>query len=576
VLNLGGFGASGPCGCCGGGGASCGYSCSVCGGIYLNYAAASITDANGTATFPLYWGGVSTVLTSATALPWSTDTGGGICATSTVSGFQYRYRISCSGSDVLIEIIPNTGFAVAYSCSTPSICVSGGAAGYYYTGAVYYGSYLNTVPAIFSDSVTPTCSGGNMTATAAFSTGCSVPVIVASASLSVPYAASASGWCCQSINVTGCNGLPLSGALVEVYDTMGGTLLDSATTGDDGVVGVQWSGSCSVYVVVSKCLFDDNAGSYTFVPQGSTTIPLTATTPSDCEPGHADPKASVLFTVYDCDNVTPCVGALVVISSGDSGVTDGSGEVTLQGWPGDTIAVTGCDYTGVGTFPECGTATDLFLDCPLCDITGTVTACGGLPVWGATINLDGVYATTTASDGTYTITGVSAGSVTVQAVCSPRLNSSSSTVTISCPGTTTVNFSLTAASGYHCTTCFPIPLKDTIYLTDSVLSGGTPTLIYTAGVWTQEIVMDFPGGGSCGASSVTMNYTLNADCTTTITWNRQFGCPAIGGSQQPQTTVMGTNYGPTDCAISTAFQFNGTMSVNSPIYPGGATYTITE
>jgi hypothetical protein len=77
-----------------------------------------------------------------------------------------------------------------------------------------------------------------------------------------------------------------------------------------------------------------------------------------------------------------------------------------------------------------------------------------------------IYSGTTGSSGTVTLS-IAAGTYDRVVSRSPRFTTSTTSVTVT-SGTTSMTVALSAASGYHCSSCCVEPLADTLYLSDSI------------------------------------------------------------------------------------------------------------
>jgi hypothetical protein len=213
-------------------------------------------------------------------------------------------------------------------------------------------------------------------------------------------------------------------------------------------------------------------------------------------------------------------------------------------------------------------------DTPCGTVSGRVTGCGGLNLAGATVAADDghghTYSTTTASDGTYSLGGgaMPAGAYTVTASKS-RFSSSSTSVTVTCPGGTLtgVNFALTADAGYVCCSSCPDPYPTTLHATTSrgTVAGTYSTInhrwefsvsftttstcnpTFGAGeTWSAGLYLACPG--SVGAAWQVSGDVLVTDLSGQLYYSS--GCGVLGGT----TGTMG--WGPADasggCAVPLA------------------------
>lgn len=90
--------------------------------------------------------------------------------------------------------------------------------------------------------------------------------------------------CCQKFRVTGCGSNGLNVATVEVYDTMGGTLLASGQVDGSGYVTLLWLQDCasSVYIKATASRYDDNTQTATLTAGATTTIAMTVSSGYHC------------------------------------------------------------------------------------------------------------------------------------------------------------------------------------------------------------------------------------------------------------------------------------------------------
>ena len=98
--------------------------------------------------------------------------------------------------------------------------------------------------------------------------------------------------CCQKFHVGACNSQNFLNATVNVYDTMGGTLLASGLTSGTGYAALMWSGSYNVYVTTTE-------SSGRFIPYGSS---LSLTPASTYDLGALSPTSG-----YICQTVGVCL-----------------------------------------------------------------------------------------------------------------------------------------------------------------------------------------------------------------------------------------------------------------------------
>lgn len=312
----------------------------------------------------------------------------------------------------------------------------------------------------------------------------------------------------------------------------------------------------------------------------------------------------VRFVAVSCDGSTAVVGATVNVYTDStkatlvvSGVTDSQGRVILNslGSAGTYYyeVLVGGNVLGSGTQAfTCGQSKTVTAGCKQ---TFAVRGCNSAALQGATVTVwtDSGKTTqlatgTTDAGGNVTLywNATCATSVYVEVSC-PRFVTYTNTGAYTCAATTTV--SLSAASGYHCAGCSAIPLADTLHLTDSVY--GSTTLSYSAGNWVSGTTSwSFPGDVCCSAASFGMIYTLTGStCALSATYGH--GPPVVGVPECPTGTGRQTDVGagsttvskPTYCGDATAWNFSASVPATTCpasdtiyIYPGGATYTMTE
>lgn len=321
-----------------------------------------------------------------------------------------------------------------------------------------------------------------------------------------------------------CGTTPVVGASVSV--SSGGTTVASGTTNGSG----------------QATLAIPSAGTYTVAASGGT---------PNCNPGFSGSMAlacGATYTLQCCCTEKVCVtacptgaaiaGASVAIKSGgttvSSGTTDSTGCVILNIPSGGSyeLIVTASGYKGYdGTRTlACGGTASVVLQPNTANATikFQLTGCCNLSLAGVSIALsDGQTATTDAA-GAASFWQGTAGTYSYTASKSRFVSATGNVTVTGCQTTTTtVNITLSPATGYHCgpkcSSASPQfladPVPDTLFLTDSAY--GATTLAYsatggpggTAG-WSGTLTATFPEpagypAGVCPASTTfTITYRL--------------------------------------------------------------------
>ncbi len=206
-----------------------------------------------------------------------------------------------------------------------------------------------------------------------------------------------------------------------------------------------------------------------------------------------------------------------------------------------------------------------------CDVTVTVEGCGSQVYAGVTVNaysseggslLDsettngsGQAVLNVGTAGTYyfTVTGISS-----------RFDAYGASHATTCGGGFTIT--LSAATGYACSSACAIPIGQTLTLTDSLL--GTCTLTYSGSSWSGSITYSYPGFTNetclcfCSPSTVTVTYTLGTNLSLGYALKGLDGCPTNGGSlvTDPSTSCIGLTHTVT-CPPS--FNWSGSIDLLS-------------
>lgn len=391
--------------CCCGGPSPCA-NCQACGdSIFVDWENATITDDNGTATYISATDGF-------TLLPFTTDhinsmsIVGGCGGISATTHLKYRYKVTCTNDgsgkfDISIwNPIRQSDGDCWFICKDTGQCESVygciiGFAGFKpgYSLAFSGGSEVNcNTVSPWGDSQVADCSYGYGMLTVDFTfadvtyAGYVVRPPSYHATLDVPVIFPP--MCCQTFFITGCNGLPLQGATISVYESDGGALLAQGITPALGFVNLFWDGPCDVYVTVTEPSgrLTNQAGSYTLSANGTKTISmLPAKSGYVCHFPCAYPTATTLnFThsIFGSGTVTynstdgyigtisynyggcpavPCAAATVAITI--QGPV-GSGTLSTT-WPVHGFGFTDCPGTGTlpGTWPECQSTSGLSGQC---------------------------------------------------------------------------------------------------------------------------------------------------------------------------------------------------------------------
>jgi hypothetical protein len=513
--------------------------------------------------------------------------------------FYYKIVVSCAGSKIYISVFVCWFFFPSIESSPQlffpidtSICECDPAVstGLYNTGGVVPGSgaYWQLVGYCEHTVTDADCSGGYGS-----SVEFTVPVTwivfdpltqrppwyapppFSSVDIKLDLAPSS---CCQTFLVKGCNGLPLSDALVDVFDHAGGTLIASGKTDQAGFdndpnlgkVTLYWPDDCSLerYIEVSHCLFQTYSDTLTFTANGTTDVTLSVAAPAECIPGYAVPEHSVTFTIRDSCTGDPCTGITVIFDATTYYTTDGSGQVILPFPPGPhTLEILDCgsiaDYTIKVTIP-CDYTDVIAIPCPTCTLTVNVFGCGGLPLPGASVTCGGVGPVLTNASGIATLIEVAAGPQVLAVTCS-RFNDYSLSIDLNdCPAAHTYDVNMTIASGYSCLSCgTPIPLAHTTIVAGGI--GGTATLTWNAtnNDWEGTSTAAFSGNACCPSATFTVFYKFHVNCTMEVSYGTPrhevglgYSCPE--GSVRIVSlpgVVGGTPTLPTGCDVTPGFYF---------------------
>jgi hypothetical protein len=242
-------------------------------------------------------------------------------------------------------------------------------------------------------------------------------------------------------------------------------------------------------------------------------------------------------------------------------------------------------------------------------VTLVFTGCNSLPVQGLPVNVwtspaetDLLFSGTTNALGQ--LVGPISGSGTIfvdtqtgntgSPVWSRFASLPKTTISATAGGTTTISLG-SAASGFACVGCCAVPLKTTLFLTDSMY--GPTTIAFNDGIliWTGSppAGTTSPGCGGCppGAGSIQYIWSCEPGIDAVVfaggTQSTPFFCP--GGFDPeflncPMATTSVTCLTPTQ-----AFQFMGTLSLSeacsiggepagnpSTLYCSTPTFTVTE
>lgn len=308
----------------------------------------------------------------------------------------------------------------------------------------------------------------------------------------------------------------------------------------------------------------------------------------------------VTITVYDAchsDPKAPCPFATVMLD-GTTWTTDGSGQITLTNVTGGVIPI---DVAGCGCQPYSGTITvtctgaqsfEVDLVClTTCELVVTVTGCNGLPLPAAAVSWNGGPTYSTDGNGIALLPGLTPGTGPLVVTCA-RFASYSASVTVSgpCPQIVNASVALTPATGYHCTACSVIPLKDTIYVTDGQY-GVTATCTYGGGgYWYGTASASYPGSACCPASTFTLEFSFTNTCSLSVAFTGSggtYGCPQASGYQGVTSVTVASKAVPLDCSGTPGWLFTfvappkgciplpGTPNDN-PLYPDGGNWLVTE
>ncbi len=174
-----------------------------------------------------------------------------------------------------------------------------------------------------------------------------------------------------------------------------------------------------------------------------------------CNPPPAA-TGSISGMVTDADGGAPIQGASVSADSGQSDITDASGNYTLTGVPIGSRTLTATAAGFDPATPQATTVTDggnsivsFALTATPIPTTGSITGVvtdsnGGAPIQGASVSVDSGQSATTDAGGNYTLTNVPTGSRTVSASAAGYEPVTPQSTTVTDGGTSVVNFSLTA------------------------------------------------------------------------------------------------------------------------------------
>jgi hypothetical protein len=306
--------------------------------------------------------------------------------------------------------------------------------------------------------------------------------------------------CQVTICVVSCSSGPISGALVEIRS--GGSDVTSGTTGAGGCITLTIPSAGTYEVKVTSggtVIYDANQA---LTCGGTTTIAPGAGAVSFCFQDCAlNPLSGATFTVFTL------AGAMI-----SSGTTDGTGCVGLAvpaaGNYKLTVAYGGNTLTVASVYISCSGLTYE-------NATVQALGCWNSPVPGAQVVITpgaGLTLSTT------TLTTDSTGTVSfpypVSTYYSYSITYGSRFATATGSTIDCITVNLAAAAGYECACdpC-PIPLCDTLDLTDSILGGCV--LTFGGGGWTGSIVTAFPGYCGCPAATVTVSYIFDG-CNLTI------------------------------------------------------------
>ena len=221
-------------------------------------------------------------------------------------------------------------------------------------------------------------------------------------------------------------------------------------------------------------------------------------------------------------------------------------------------------------------------NCPAgtCTVNFRVNGCGGLVYPSVpTVNVFDHSGGTLLASGTVdatghvilTFTGTSGTFWVTITTASARFNSYAQTDNLTCGGAFTIT--LTAATGFQCIAGCPIPLANTLHLTDPAIAGGpvTATLTWTGTDWAGTANVSFPGnsctGVTCAAATVPVTYVFLTSGELSIS----FPSGGLGGQCPTATGGAGTGlFGPLDgitaCPLSFAASWN-----SGNFIPGGIT-----
>lgn len=262
--------------------------------------------------------------------------GGGSCAPA------YNYSVLCQFADTIY--VTRLWFEVtAIAACTPvnqylsATCnPSGGYGGFSAAGSV-------------SGNISVTCGAISWTGTLTDQSVNTPDPVGGSVTVSVP---SASPSCCQFFTVRSC-GSVLPGVTVNVYSSLGGTLLASGVTDGSGNIFLGWLGSCTVYITVTGAgvRFAAYGQSETFTSNSSFGINLTAASGYTCQSRCGIPLANVLHVT------SPLLGSITLTYNASGSLGAGWYFVSSYSYPGcnccasNTITITAVLFAS-GSYTE--------------------------------------------------------------------------------------------------------------------------------------------------------------------------------------------------------------------------------
>jgi len=184
------------------------------------------------------------------------------------------------------------------------------------------------------------------------------------------------------------------------------------------------------------------------------------------------------------------------------------------------------------------------------------------------------------------VSGVSTSVDFVVTATSNRYSPYEHTYNISCGSNSLGTISLTAATGYVCTTLCPLPLASTLQLSDPVI--GTTTLTYSSGLWSGSVVYSYPGciytNGTgnhiiCPPAPVTVHYGFNSFSSLSVSFKQvsATACPTDSGLGIANVFPAGTSH---TCPTSFVAVFTLSVTGAQTAWPlwclGSVTLTLTE